>query len=280
MRFEWRTSDGEARVARAWRRDRRVGVLACLHGLSGCAEQFGPVAAALGNRTVYAMELRGQGCDPVLSRRAMLLDVEAQHRDIADFLAAIRAEHPGEPIHLFGESMGSLLSASFAAARPDADIAGLILSVPVVSLVRPVPPWLRTAVRALGTAFPRLKFYPSWFVGGSKVSPPLTRDRAYQTAMRSQPHYIRVFTLKFLSELGDLIAGSGDVAHRLEKPVLVLAAGNDCFVRVGQIESWFRRLSSPDKTLRIYGDSYHLLWQDDDRELVLGDVAEWLARAQ
>lgn len=278
MPFHWKTTDGEHRTARGWNRKSGAGVLACIHGLSGSGEQFEPVAESLGQYSVYAMELRGQGLDPVTHRRAMVLDVPAQHRDIADFLTAIRARHPDEPVFLFGESMGSLLSASFAAAHPDADIRGLILSVPVVELIRPVPQWLSTTVRAIGRIFPRLKFYPSWFVNGETVAPPLTRDRAYQDSMRQKPHYIRIFTLKFLSELGDLIGGSHDIAARITQPSLVLAAGNDCFVKVPQIRCWFDKLASPDKTLKIYEDAYHLLWHDHDRDRVLSDVEDWLGK--
>ena len=154
MQFHWKTTDGEERVARSWRRKHGAGVLACVHGLSGCGEQFDPVADRLDMYSAYALELRGQGLDPIEIRRASLLDVPAQHRDIANFISAIRENHPGEPIWLFGESMGSLLSASFAAMHPRSGIAGVILSVPVVELVRPIPAWLRAAVRGVSFAFP------------------------------------------------------------------------------------------------------------------------------
>lgn len=278
MSFHWKTSDGEQRTACSWEREGRCGVLACVHGLSGSGEQFEPLARHLAGFSVYALELRGQGLDPIEERRAMLLDLEAQHRDIGDFLSAVRRKHPGEPVYLVGESMGSLLSASFAAEYPEAGIEGLILSVPVVSLSRPVPAWLRSGIRMLGCVFPRLKFYPSWFVNGKTVSPPLTRDRAYQDSLREKPNHLRVFTLRFLAELGDLMDRSLVTAGNVRKPVLVLAAGKDCFVGVAQIEAWFENLGSTDKTLKIYAEAYHLLWHDHDREAVLGDVGLWLKK--
>lgn len=276
MSFPWKTSCGENRTACAWRREGSRGVLACIHGLSGSGVQFSPVADFFGDCSVYAIELRGQGLDPVPERRSMILDLSAQHRDIADFLRAIRAVHPDEPVYLFGESMGSLLSASFLAGHPGADVAGVILSVPVVELVRPVPGWVRHLVRLIGCTFPRLKLHPSLFVNGETSSPPLTRDRAYQDSLREQPHHIRVFTLRFLWELGELIRGSAAVAGKIHVPTLVLAAGNDCFVRVSQIEEWFARIPSHDKTLKIYPDAYHLLWHDFDSGKVLSDVGSWL----
>lgn len=276
MPFHWKTCDGEDRVAHAWQREGSRGVLACVHGLSGCGEQFEPVADHLDSFSVYAMELRGQGLDPVPGRRAMVLDLEAQHRDISDFLAAIRESNPGQPVFLMGESMGALLCASFAATSTEAGVEGMILSVPVVGLARKVPEWLRNSVRILGRAFPGLKFYPSWFVSGRTIAPPLTRDKAYQDSMRGKPHYLKVFTLKFLSELSDLMEQSHPTAEKIRIPTLVLAAGKDCFVQVSQVEAWFGRIGARDKTLRVYPEAYHLLWHDHDRESVLADVGAWL----
>lgn len=277
MSFAWRTRDGESRGAGVWLREPCAGVVACIHGLSGGGQGFGPVAERLRDFSVYAIELRGQGLDPVVERRARVLDVEAQHRDLEDFIGAIRAAHPGKPVFLLGESMGSLLCASLVAARPGVPVDGLVLSVPVVALTRPVPGWMKGGVRWLGRTFPDLKFYPSWFVTREKAAPPLTRDRAYQDSLKDRPHHISVFTLRFLSELGDLILDSDRIASGVRKPVLVLAAGKDCFVTVPQIERWFVRVASKEKCLRVYPEAYHLLWHDDDREEVLDDVASWLA---
>jgi len=276
MRFDWKTSGGEQRTACAWRRPGGAGVLVCIHGLSGSGDQFEPVADHLGHLSVYAIELRGQAFDPVEARRSVVLDVPAQHGDITDFLEAVRSVHPGEPVFLVGESMGSLLVASYLAGYPGAPVSGAVLSVPVVSLIRPVPPWVRTAARWLGRLFPRLKLPPSWFVSRGAEAPCLTRDRAYQDSLFKRPYHISVYTLSFLSELGDLIERSAEVAGRLSKPVLVLSAGNDCFVPPDSIREWFGLVASADKTLREYPGAYHLLWHDDDRQRVLGDLGSWL----
>ena len=276
MSFRWKTSDGEERIARAWPRQHGHGVLACVHGLSGSGEQFEPVSNYLDSFSVYALELRGQGLDPIAERRAMLLDVDAQLRDLGDFLNAIRASHPGEPVYLFGESMGALLCARFAAVHPDDVVEGLILSVPVVALTRPVPPWIKFLVRIAAGAFPRRKLPPSLFVSGESTALPLTRDRAYQDSLREKPNYLRSFSFRFLSELGDLIEQSRSTAQAVRKPTLVLAAGQDYFVKISQIEEWFALLGSADKTLNVYPEAYHLLWHDHDRDAVLCDVASWL----
>lgn len=281
MSFPWRTMDGEDRIAHAWRAGESRGVVACVHGLSGSGEQFAPLPERMPGFSFYALDLRGQGSDPVPRRRGMALDLEWQMLDLGAFLGAVEREHPGEPLYLMGESMGSLLAASYAAregARGKVALAGVVLSVPVVALAREVPGPVRWILRMLGRVFPKARLSPSRFVNGKAVAPPITRDRVYQDSLREKPHHITNFTLGFLVELGELIDASREVARRLELPTLVLAAGQDCFVRVDQIEEWFREIASADKTLRVYPEAYHLLWHDWDRESVVTDLGRWLRR--
>jgi len=276
MSFPWRTQDGEARAARAWRKAESQAVLACVHGLGGAAEEFEPLAHAFPNYSVYAFELRGQGLDPLPRRRGAELDVAAQHRDIRAFLAALREVHPTEPIFLVGESMGALLAASFAARYPEADVAGAILSVPVVALRKPLSPALRRAVRWVAEILPSWRLRPLFFVKRTSQRSMLTRDEAYRLFLDSRPHKIRHFTIKFLSDLGELMAGSAHVAETLRLPTLVLSAENDCFVSSEQVRQWFEKIASKDKTLQNFSEAYHLLWHDHDHILVLSEMRAWI----
>ena len=279
--FPWRTEDGEERVAHAWRAKHSKGVVACVHGLSGSGEQFAPLPERTPGFSFYALDLRGQGNDPVKSRRGMALDVGWQMRDIGDFLSALAQEHPGEPLYLMGESMGALLAGLYAArygVGGEASISGVVLSVPVVALAREVPNSVRWMLRMLGKAFPKARLSPSLFVKGKAITPPITRDREYQDSLREKPHHISNFSLGFLVELGDMIDDSWTVASQLQVPTLVLAAGQDCYVRVDQIRSWFDEIAASDKTLNVYPDAYHLLWHDWDRDNVVSDLGKWLNR--
>jgi alpha-beta hydrolase superfamily lysophospholipase len=281
MRFYWTAPDGETRAAHAWPQEDSRAVIACIHGLSGSGAQFQPLPERIAGYSFYALDLRGQGSDPVAARRGTMLDFSAQMRDIAAFVTALQHSHKGLPVFLMGESMGSLLAAGFSAwCAENGDhrqwVAGIILSVPVVGLRHEVPLFWRTLLRMLARIAPRTRLPPSRLVNGKALAPPLTRDRAYQDSLREKPHYIPAFSLGFLVELGDLIASSEPLARHLSLPTLVLAAGQDCFVRPDQIQTWFEKIPSPDKTLHLYQDAYHLLWHDWDRDRVVADVAAWL----
>ena len=281
MRFPWRTHDGETREAHAWPAADPRAIVACIHGLSGSGEQFQPLPSRLTRYSFYALDLRGQGSDPVANRRGMRLDLETQLQDIGRFLAALRSAHEGRPLFLMGESMGALLSAAYAAQdRPpaDAQIDGVLLSVPVVGLRKEVPKFLKRTLAFLARHFPEARLSPSRFVNGKTTAPPLTRDTAYQESLREKPHHLKAFSLGFLAELGELIDNSHTHAERLRHSTLVLSAGNDCFVKPGQIASWFEKIPSSDKTHRLYPEAYHLLWHDWDRDTVMHDIQQWLER--
>ena len=280
MRIEWKTFDGEQRIAHAWKKKGSKAAVACIHGMGGSGEEFHPLPHKIDDCSFYALELRGQGCDAVNSRRGVALDLESQINDIGAFLMAIRLEHPVEPLFLMGESMGALLSAAYMArgAQPGQRTVpdGLILSVPVVGLAWPVPAILRGLLRLVGTVAPKVRFSPSYFVKTESQGPQLTRDQAYHEALRKKPHHIEDFSLGFLMELGDLIDASESFAPCWDVPTLVLSAGCDCFVKPTQISTWFEKISAQDKKLHIYPEAYHLLWHDWDKETVLSDIHAWL----
>ena len=57
----------------------------------------------------------------------------------------------------------------------------------------------------------------------------------------------------------------------------MLSGGQDVFVEPVQVRRWFEHLRSEDKTLKIYPEAFHLLWNDLDRNAVLADIAHWLS---
>jgi acylglycerol lipase len=274
----WRSPDGHEWPAHTWPAPANpLGLVACIHGLSGSGSEFTPVAARCNTHAVQAINLRGQGCDPIPSRRGLRLDTAAQLLHIHHFLDALATRHPGLPIFLLGESMGALLSAAYMAQpNPHPAVHGLILSVPVVTLRTWVPRPLRHAMHHLARLFPRWRLPQDLFVKNRAAMPPITRDQAYAHHLRTRPHHIKNYTLRFLLELADLIDATHHHATRLHSPTLVLAAGRDCFVQPDHIASWFQKIPAPDKTLHTYPEAYHLLWHDWDSKKVLNDLHNWL----
>lgn len=278
MQFAWTAPDGEVFPCERWDpAGPSRGVLVCVHGMGGAAEEFEPLAAMAAGAGIscYGLNLRGQGNDPHTGRRGHYLDVPALCGEIAAFTRETAGRHPGRPVFLCGESMGALLVGRTVASRHVA-VDGVILSAPVVTLRRPTPRPVREALRLAAKLVPSVRFNHSWLVSGKKEKLAVTRDEEHLRRLRAAPHAIRAFSFHFLDAMGDLIASSEAVARDLTSPCLVLAAGHDVYLTAEQMRTWFSGIASREKTFRLYEEAYHCLWNDWEREIVLRDIAEWL----
>ncbi len=279
MQFDWTAPDGKILPAEKWLPGSAPrAVVIGVHGLGGAADYFGSFGrflAASGIAT-YAINLRGQGNDPEIGDRGAYLDLPAIGRDVTSFTQQTRSLHPEVPVFFCGESMGSLILAWMNSEGLLSDAQGVIFSVPVVALINPTPWIVRELVRVMAILTPGMRFSPSWFVVGKAKPLAVTRDAVYDNYIRTAPHRVPVFTLRTLATLGRLIDSSAELARKIDKPSLVLAAGDDVFVRVGQIEDWFDEIPATDKTMHVYPQAYHLLWNDSDADEVLGHVRAWL----
>lgn len=278
MRFAWTAPDGEVFPCESWApAGTPRGVLVCVHGMGGAAEEFEPLAAMAAGTdfACYGLNLRGQGNDPHPGRRGHYLDVPAMCAEIAAFTREVASRHAGLPVFLCGESMGALLVGQAVASRHLA-VDGIILSAPVVQLRRPTPRPVREALRLAARLVPAMRFNHSWLVSGKKEKLAVTRDEEHLRRLRAAPHAIRAFSFHFLNAMGDLIASSELMARDLTVPCLVLAAGHDVYLTAEQMRAWFDRIASREKTFRLYEEAYHCLWNDWEREAVLRDIAAWL----
>ena len=246
----------------------------CLHGLSGAAADFGPLARHLsaGGFTVWAINLRGQGNDPDPRRRGHFLDPREWRADLANFTREFFAD---TPFDLVGESMGALVAVD-AVANGALDPRRLVLSVPVTETRAPVPRWAVSLLRQASCLAPRVKLGPMRFVHGKTSIPRLTADDEYMAYLDNIPHRVRGFTLDFLTRFHHLMQEAQQSAGRLEVPTLMLSAGRDVFIRPDQSRAFFDRIAAPEKEYVFYPDSHHLLWHDVDTDDVLARITRWL----
>jgi alpha-beta hydrolase superfamily lysophospholipase len=196
--------------------------------------------------------------------------------DFIDFRRHVRQElGKGRPVFAFGESMGALVTLQ---AAPAAELAGVILSSPVVKFRQdtPLPWWQELLVKILFRCAPWYRLDLQAFSKKDAPAPVITRDQAYLERIRNAPYRIPRFTVGFYRELIRLVLATPGAASRLRMPVLVLAAGQDVFVRPEDVTSFFEALPGPDKTLHTYPSSYHLLVRDFEAAQVIRDVHAWL----
>jgi len=282
----WQTPDGENFSYSTWEAQSPTGlspraIMVAVHGLSGAALDYEPLGrhlAALGITTL-ALELRGQGNDPVETRRGDLEEIADWFTDLHAFLAKVHARHPDLPVYYYGESMGAALLTRFVAQAGEEDQpAGLLLASPVVALPRRPAWWHEVIFRFFLWVQPRHRIDVRKFSKVKKNEPPqyVTRDEVHRQWFETASHKLDRFTIRFFKCLRDLISGCFAAAPLIKIPVLVIYAAHDIFIPAKKVEEFIAHLGSRDKESYFFPEAYHLLLHDHDKALVLERVETWL----
>ncbi len=273
----WQARDGTRFPILKWGNPETArAIIVFVHGLGGSPSDFEPLGESLAGLGIagYAVTVRGEGLDPELSRRGKFMNPAVIAEDLSAFASEVYL--PGRPFFLCGESLGAMLCAwclSHDLELPP--VSGAIFSAPVVTLSRETPQFVRLALKVLAKMAPNGRLKPSWFVSGTSKLPATSRDEAWLKRQRSGPQHIPAFSFGVLDAVGQLMESMPDVATKISHPCLVLAAGQDCFIRTDQVQSWFNLLASREKTYLAYPESFHVLWNDLGREQVLTDIRSW-----
>ncbi|MDB4793417.1 lysophospholipase [Methylacidiphilales bacterium] len=285
---EWQAPDGETFPYSFWSADlpegqRPTAAVVAVHGLSGAALDFEPLGSHLARHRIatFAPELRGQGNDPILSRRGDLERIDDWLRDLSAFFLLVRSRYPDTPIFYYGESMGAALLTRFLAQALELEQpTGLILASPVVALQNRPSWWQEQFFRFFIWARPTHRVDVRKYTKRNRDEPSkwVTRDEAHRRWYETASHRILRFTVRFFKCLRDLIEGCSEAAPKIRIPALVIYAANDVFIAPKLVEQFFERLGSQDKELRLFPESYHLLLHDDDKAEVLACIESWLLR--
>jgi alpha-beta hydrolase superfamily lysophospholipase len=217
---------------------------------------------------VYALDHQGHGRSA--GPRAVIRRLDLALVDLYQVVAGATQKAGGRPPFLLGHSMGGTIATSFALNWPE-NLAGVILSSPLVSLPQVKPP-LRLVVGLLSRVAPRL--------GVSQVDPSLvSRDPEQVTAYETDPLVLHgKLPVRTIDELVKATRRFPKEAAKLELPLLIMSAGADKIVAPEGAEMLYERASSADKTLKVYPELYHEIFNEaePDRTQVIDDMIGWL----
>jgi alpha-beta hydrolase superfamily lysophospholipase len=281
---EWTAPDGERFPYSVWESAPQPprAVILAVHGFSGAAIDYEPLGEHLSREgiTTYALELRGQGNDPVVARRGDLLSVDQWYADLRAFFALVRGQHADVPAFYYGESMGAALLTRFLAqADVSEQPAGLVLASPVV-IVPGQPTLLRRVIfQVCQFLFPTRRVDVSKYTKRLDPNDPkhwVTRDGAHREWFLTAPHRVTSFTFRFFKCVFGLFGGCMDAAPRITVPVLVLYANNDVYISAAETEEFIARLGSRQKDSQLFPEAYHLLLHDYDKAEALERISRWL----
>ncbi len=252
-------------------------VFVIVHGLGGhagyYASSLAPYLAPLGT-AIYGPDLRGHGLsDGIRGDIESFAELEA---DISATVGWARERHPGLPLYLLGESMGTPLAIIHAATsegllRPDY----LVLAACVVA---------PTITPRFDEVF-RTSFYLA--TNRRKIALPITgreeqgvRDLEFVKVLKSDVLFNRRISVRFLLNMTKTMNRAAKLHHKLTMPTLVLQGGKDITVRHRPTRSFFNNIAAIQKEMHVFPDAFHAILNDPDAPQVRAKLLDWMERLE
>jgi acylglycerol lipase len=200
---------------------------------------------------IYALDHRGHGRSD--GERVKVDDFQDYVKDLKTFFNIVRKENPKDKIFLIGHSMGSVIALLYT-IQYQQELAGLITSGGGLS--KPTDP-----------PMPRPK------PGEALPTAMLSRDPAVIKAYENDPlvyHGPIPTGFTMFSEMAKLYA----LVPQIKLPVLIMAGdGGPDGARSRVLHE---RITSKDKTLKLYDGLLHEIFNEPEHPQVLADLEAWL----
>lgn len=240
-----------------------------VHGLGEHGGRYANVASAFtaAGIDVHAYDHRGFGGSA--GRRAYVDSWSQFHDDLAQMMTAIRVDHAGLPLVLYGHSMGGLVTLGYVLSetpRPEPDL--LVLSAPGIDA--DVPGWKKTMAATLSNVFPRMRIANGLHPHG------LSRDPSVRAVADADPLCLDTSTVRFgneaFNEQARVRAALAGVSS-LPMPTYVFHGSDDPIVPV--------RVSEPfegkgNVTRRVHEGLRHECHNEPEHADVLAEVVAWI----
>ena len=244
-------------------------VIVGVHGFaehSGRYSHFGEFLAENGY-SLYMYDLRGHGLAEY--ERGYINSFEDFINDTLSFFDTVKSQSGSENIFLFGHSMGGLI-ATHVAARLDGQIKGLITSGAAVEVRTSITQ--NILLNLLGTLTPHKRL-------PLPVSTQcLTHNEEIVKKYVEDPLVFKDPTVKLLKEFGRGVSSVWRYVPLISVPVFILHGEEDCLVPPTASERLYEKVSSSDKTLRIYKGMKHEILNETDWKVVAQEIVEWIAK--
>jgi acylglycerol lipase len=237
---------------------RRVGAVLIVHGLAEHKGRYRYVQEKLAAAKFasYAIDLRGHGEAEGFPGKVGAPDDWLD--DVGEALTMIHNAETG-PIFIVAHSMGTLPTLAFLGERGQDGIQAVVLSA------CPISPGQATLDALADPEAPGI--------------PPSTvsRDPAVVKAYAEDP---LVFNDNVPPECTAAVMMISQRAYAAAASITIPAhlvhGGADPIADSSGSSDLFEALASEDKTLKVYDDLYHEVFNEPERDEVLGDVIAWL----
>ncbi|AYB30911.1 alpha/beta hydrolase [Chryseolinea soli] len=213
----------------------------------------------------YALDLRGRGNSD--GERFYIADMNEFVDDVDQLVSVVKAAQPDLPVFVLGHSAGGVLSCLYMLAHQDR-VNGFICESFAYQV--PAPDFAIAVLKGLSHLAPHahvLKLKNEDF----------SRDAAVVEAMNNDPLIAHeVQPTRTVQQLAVADERLKKEFSTIQIPLFIIHGSEDKATRPSGSEFFYKQASSTDKTLKIYEGHYHDMLNDLDKEVVMGDILDWL----
>jgi len=213
----------------------------------------------------YALDLPGRGKSD--GERFYIADINEFVDNVDKLVSIVKAAHSGKPVFVLGHSAGGVLSCLYMLAHQDR-VNGFICESFAYQV--PAPDFALAVLKGLSHIAPHahvLKLKNEDF----------SRDAAVVDFMNNDP--LIAHEVQPTKTVEQLVLADERLKKELvniEVPVFIIHGSMDKATKPSGSQYFYDQSRSKDKTLKIYEGHYHDMLNDLDKEVVMGDILNWL----
>jgi alpha-beta hydrolase superfamily lysophospholipase len=217
--------------------------------------------------SIWALDHRGHGKSE--GTRSCIEKFDEYLIDLETFFGIVRKEHPTDKIFLVGHSMGGTIATAYAVEHQK-DFAGIIVSGASLAQTATVSPILLAMAGIISAIMPKMGVT---VLDASAIS----KDKAVVDAYVNDPLVFRgKIPARMGAELIKMWKTLPEQMPKIKSPVLAMHGADDKLSVPEGSKILCERVSSKDKTLKLYDGLCHEIFNEPEHKKVMADMESWL----
>ncbi len=257
---------------RTWPTDTpKKGVVMVIHGLAEHSQRYDHLAEALNKAgfSLYAIDLPGHGRSDGM--RGHIDSFNDFHDAALKLYNKVTAENIATPVFIVGHSMGGLITSRFLLDHQH-KFNGALLSGAAIESPQEPPAWQVSLIKGVAKLFPKARVLA---LDASGIS----RDKTVVDNYMQDPLVSKdKLTANFLVEMTNTMERVKAEINTVSIPLMVMHGTGDNITAPSGSEFVYNRCASSDKTLKLYEDLYHEIFNEPEQAHVFEDMIDWLQK--
>lgn len=216
---------------------------------------------------LYGFDLIGHGKSG--GAREFVQRYEDYPDSLTQYLEMVRGWLPDKPHFLLGHSMGGSIASDYLITHSE-NFRGAVISAPTVIIPDYVNQLMIIGSKVLSKLAPKMGIMALDPNGVSKD------PKVVQAYIDDPLVFHGKTTARLGAELLKLTLRINKDMEQITTPLIIIQGSEDKLSDPQGAQLLYDRVSSEDKTLKIYDGLHHEVFNEPERDQVLGDVAAWL----